>query len=94
MNKIELLPKDIKIGDKWYQPRIYLTAWGNWCIAYKDICNKTAHHLCSVCIEPNNEPLKIEDTIGCINEKVGNARTIDDAVDMIIDYINNKGYIK
>ena len=62
MNKVELLPKNLKINDKWYQPRLYITAFGKWCIAYKNMGDLN-DHLCSVCVEPENEPRKIEDTI-------------------------------
>ena len=86
VNEIEFLPKRIKIGDEWYQPRIYLTAWDKWCIAYKNMCNP-ADHLCSVVVEPENEPVKIEDTVGYLNEYIGNARTFNDAIDMIIKYV-------
>ena len=44
-------------------------------------------YLFSVVIEPNNETVRIEDTIGnIINDYVGNAPTFNDAIDMIIDY--------
>ena len=85
-NEIEFLPKTIKIGDDWYQPRIYLTAWDKWCIAYKNIV-KPSDYLCSVVVEPENEPVKIEDTVGYLNEYIGNARTFNDAIDMIIKYV-------
>jgi len=88
MNKVELLPKDLKINDKWYQPRLYITAWGKWCIAYKNMVDLN-DHLCSVCVEPENEPRTIESTIGCLNEYIGNAKTLDDACDMITKYIND-----
>jgi len=87
MNKVELLPKDLKINDKWYQPRLYITAWGKWCIAYKNMVDLN-DHLCSVCVEPENEPRTIESTIGYLNEYIGNAKTLDDACDMITNYIN------
>lgn len=92
MNKIELLQKDIKINDKWYEPHIYLTAWNNWCVSYRNI-NNHKDYLCSVCVEPEKEPIKIEDTIGCLNEYIGNAKTFDDAIDMITNYLKSKGYI-
>ena len=86
MNKVELLPKDLKINGKWYQPRLYITAFGKWCIAYKNIV-KPSDHLCSVVIEPENEPIKIEDTVGYLNEYVGNTKTFGDAVTMLIEYL-------
>ena len=86
MNKIESLPKVINVNGECYQPRIYLTAWNNWCISYRNICD-AKDHLCSVCVEPNNEPRKIEDTIGYLNEHIGNAKTLDDSIDMIAEYV-------
>lgn len=87
VNEIEFLPKKIEIDNKIYQPKIYLTAWDKWCIAYKNIV-KPSEYLCSVVIEPENEPIKIEDTIGwCLNEYVGNAKTFGDAVTMLIKYL-------
>lgn len=85
-NEIEFLSKTIKIGDDWYQPRIYLTAWDKWCIAYKNIV-KPSDYLCSVVVEPENEPVKIEDTVGYLNEYVGNTKTFGDAVTMLIEYL-------
>jgi hypothetical protein len=86
MNKIESLIKSVKVNDNYYAPQIYLTAWDNWCISYCNV-NNTHDYLCSVCVEPKNQPRNIEDTIGSLNEYIGNARNIDDAVDMITNYI-------
>lgn len=87
--KIEKLKKTVVVNDVSYFPNIYLNAWGNWTIAYKSL-NK--NYLCSVCIEPDNEPVNIADTLNCaINSGIGNARTFDDAVDMINNYIKTLG---
>lgn len=86
MNKIEYLIKSVNVNGKCYVPHVYLTAWNNWCISYCNIGN-FHDYLCSVCIEPKNQPRNIEDTID-LNEHIGNARNIDDAVDMITNYIN------
>ena len=86
MNKVELLPKKLKINDKWYQPRLYITAFDKWCITYNNVIDLN-DHFCSVCVEPENEPRKIEDTIGYLNEYIGNTRTLDDAIDMIYNYV-------
>ena len=58
----------------------------DFCIAYKNIV-KPSDHLCSVVIEPENEPIKIEDTVGYLNEYVGNTKTFGDAVTMLIEYL-------
>lgn len=90
MNKIELLPKTIVVNDIRYDIGMWVTAWDRLCIGYRDPFNRSCCDLCSVCVEPENEPTKIEDTIGCdINDGVGNARTIDDAIEMIKEYINS-----
>jgi hypothetical protein len=39
-------------------------------------------------MEPENDPIEIEDTLDCIlNSGIGNDRNIDDAIDMIMNYI-------
>lgn len=87
--KIENLKKDVLVNDVNYFPNIYLNAWGNWTIAYISLNRK---YLCSVCVEPDNEPVNIEDTLNCaINSGIGNARTFDDAIDMINNYIKTLG---
>jgi len=91
MNIIETLEKSISANDKFYSPCIYPTAWDKWCIAYVNMFDKT-DKLCSVCVEPENDPVEIEDTIGMLNDHVGNARSLDDAVKMIKDYVE-KNYL-
>lgn len=87
MNRVETLVKDIRINDKHYCPSIYLTAYGNWCVSYCNVSD-LKDYLCSVCVEPDNKPRNIEDTIGYLNEYIGNARTLNDAIDMINKYIS------
>ena len=99
MNKIELLPKSIYVNNTLYQIRVWVTAFDKLCIGYKDIFNKNILdkniYLFSVCIEPENKPIHIEDTIGYINEYVGNAKTFDDACDEIMRWIEkNKEIFK
>ncbi len=86
MNLIESLVKNIEYNGKIYTPRLYLTAWDNWCVSYRNPVD-IKDYICSVCVEPDNEPRNIEDTIGYLNEYIGNARTLDDAVIMINNYI-------
>mgnify|MGYP006370464775 CR=1 FL=1 len=91
MNKIETLVKEITVLDKVYTPQIYLTGWARWCVAYVNITNPL-DTLCSVVVEPENEPVEIEDTLDCVfNAGIGNARNIDDAIDMIMNYIKHEG---
>ena len=87
MNKVETLVKEINFLDNIYIPQIYLTGWARWCVAYVNICN-SLDKLCSVVVEPENEPIEIEDTLDYgLNASIGNARNIDDAIDMIMNYV-------
>lgn len=80
------------------EPVIYITAWGKWCIAYQDILEYDDTHIkfkeFSVIIEPDRDPVRIEDTIGCMNEYIGNAPTFNEAIDMIVDYAYKNYNIK
>lgn len=87
MNKIESLPKSIEVNNETYSVEVYVTAWDNLCIAYSSVMDDS-NSLCSVVVEPKNKPLRIEDTLSFpLNNGIGNARTFDDAVDMIAEYI-------
>ena len=92
MNKIETLFKTIKVDGNIYQPYVYLTAWGRWCVSYKNITD-IFDYLCSVTVEPENEPHFINSSNSSINARIGNTRTLDDAIDMITNYLKSKGYI-
>ena len=88
MNKVETLVKQITVLDKVYIPHVYLTGWGRWCVAYVNIVN-SRDKLCSVVVEPENNPVDIMDVpVDSLNAGIGNARTLDDAIDMIINYID------
>ena len=87
MNKIELLPKNLYYNDVLYQVRMWVTAWGNLCIGYINPLNKQFESLFSVCIEPNNPPRSIASTVGFLNEYVGNAVSVDDACEELLDWI-------
>jgi len=87
MNKIELLPKDIYYKNDLYQIRMWVTFKNRLCIGYIDPLNKNLNSLFSVCIEPENEPRTIESTIGFLNEYVGNMKSIDDACEELLDWI-------
>ena len=98
-NLIAKLPQIIENRDnnRLLEPIIYPTAWGKWCIAYKEIAfdiNKKPEKIFSVVVEPDREPVRIEDTIGCLNEYVGNAPTFEEAINMIVDYIYNNYNVK
>ena len=85
MNSIETLPVSIeRNGGSIYTLDVYVTAWFKLCVAYRNIVVPTDKY-CSVVIEPDNYSSKpsIE------NESIGNARNLDDAVEMIKEYIEN-----
>lgn len=72
------------------EPIIYPTAWGKWCIAYKTFLpneNKKHKKVFSVVVEPDRDPVKIEDTLGTMNEYIGNAPSFEEAINMILVYI-------
>ena len=91
MNIIETLPKTFEHNGVMYTLSMHVTAFDKLCICYREMFGERKI-LCSVCVEPNNDPIKIENTIGTINEYVGNARSLDDAAKMLKDYVN-KTYI-
>ena len=78
-------------------PIIYPTAWGKWCITYKELAfdvDKRAKKIFSVVVEPDRDPIRIEDTVGTMNEYIGNAPSFEEAVVMIVEYIKNNYNIK
>lgn len=97
MNIIETLPKTFEVDNVLYTLEMHITAWDRLCIGYREAFKKegawTRESICSVCVEPENEPRKIEDTIGYLNEGVGNARTLDDAALILKKYVETY-YIK
>lgn len=84
MNSIETLPISIERKGSIYTLDVYVTAWNKLCISYRNIVIP-ADKYCSVVVEQDNEPANpnIE------NEAIGNARNLDDAVEMIKEYIEN-----
>lgn len=84
MNSIENLPLLIERNNVKYSLCVFVTAWDKLCVAYHNCFDYTDKY-CSVVIEPNNYSSKpnIE------NESIGNARNLDDAVEMIKEYIEN-----
>ena len=88
MNKIEKLPKEFYYQGDLYTLAMWVTAWRHLCIGYRKALDRSGGSLFSVCVEPSNEPRSIEDTIGYINEYIGNAKTVDDACDELMKWIN------
>ena len=88
MNKIELLPKDIYFENTLYQLGMWVTAFGRLCIGYRKSLDPTHESLFSVCVEPENEPHAIVDRNSeWINAGIGNAVSVDDACEELLDYI-------
>ena len=95
MNKIELLPKDLYYNETLYQVEMWVTAFGRLCIGYRNSLDVKHEALFSVCVEPENTPRSIPSTIGFLNEYIGNAVSVDDACEEILDYIEmNKDAFK
>ena len=95
MNKVELLPKDFYYKDDLYQIAMWVTMFGKICIGYRNPLDVNHKSLCSVCVEPENDPCDIKEPgSGWLNEGIGNTKTLDDACDMLNKYIVKHGYIK
>lgn len=84
MNSIETLPISIERNGSIYTLNVYVTAWNKLCVAYRNIMRHTDKY-CSVVVEPDNYSSKpnIE------NDSIGNARNLDEAIEMIKEYIEN-----
>ena len=84
MNSIETLPVSIERKGGIYTLKVYVTAWNKLCVAYGNVILRDDKY-CSVVIEPDNYSSKpnIE------NDFIGNARNLDDAIEMIKEYIEN-----
>ena len=94
MNKVELLPKDFYYKDDLYQLNLWITGFGRICIGYRNSLDVKHTVLVSVCVEPENDPHDIKEPgSGWLNEGIGNAKTLDDACDMLNKYIVKQRYI-
>ena len=93
MNVIETLPKNVEIGNQTYSIAVWVTFLNRLAIGYRNILDKS-DCLVSVCVEPENAPITPDETKGCINEGVGNAKTLDDATLMVADFIYSHNYNK
>ena len=89
--KIESLRKYIERNGMLYSPTVYITFKDRWAIKYQEVLSVGNDNiLCSVVVEEENEPLEINDSY----DRIGNARSLDDAVDMIERYLTNVLKIK
>lgn len=89
--KIESLREYIERNGILYSPTVYITFSGRWAIKYQEVLSVGNDNiLCSVVVEEENEPLEINDSY----DRIGNSRSLDDAVDMINRYLTNVLKIK
>ena len=88
MNKIEQLPKTIIVDGIGYTLEVHITSWDRFCIQYEKMIDP-GHILCAVVVEEENAPKTIEDAFKfqSFNRGIGNARTFDDAIDMLLEFI-------
>lgn len=94
MNIIETLPKNLEIGNKIYSVAVWVSAFNKLVIGYRNVLDKS-DCLVSVCVEPENEPLTPDETVGyAINAGIGNAKSLDNAASMIVDFIFKHDYNK
>lgn len=92
MNKIEQLPKFIYIDDNVYSLAVWITAFNRISVGYKNTtdrdCMGNPIYLCSVCVEPENEPFSVLNSAdNYMNKNIGNMPTFDDACDDLMNYI-------
>ena len=98
-NLLNKLPQLIENRDNnnLLEPIIYPTAWGKWCIAYKNVTfdpTNKPKKIFSVVVERDRDPVRIEDTIGCMNEYIGNAPSFEEAINMLLVYIYDNYNVK
>ena len=90
MNKLELLPTSINYNGKCFFLNVWVNAWGNLCVGYKEF-GGTKTILCYV-VEKNKPkyiPYIIEETEDSgFNEHIGNCPNLDECLTMMIYKIN------
>ena len=90
MNKLELLPTSINYDGKCFFLNVWVTAWENLCVGYKEM-GGTRIILCYVV--QKNKPEYIPDIIeetedSGFNEHIGNCPTLDACLTTMIYKIN------
>ncbi len=90
MNKLELLPTSIDYNGKCFFLRVWVTAWGNLCVGYKEMGETKT--ILSYVVE-KNKPEYIPDIIDATetsgyNEEIGNCQTLDKCITAMIYKIN------
>ena len=89
-NALELLPKLLTYKGNDYFLRVWVTAWGNLCVGYKELGSDKK--ILSYVVESNKEPYIpdiIEETEESgLNEHIGNNKTLNKCITNIITKIN------
>ena len=90
MNKLELLPTSIDYNGKCFFLNVWVTAWGNLCVGYKEMGGTKI--ILSYVVEKNKAeyiPDIIEETESSgYNEHIGNCPTLDKCITAMIYKIN------
>ena len=88
-NKLELIPRCIDYKGKSYFLRVWVNAWCEICVGYKELGNDKI--ILSYVVQPNHTPYHpdlIEETeTSGLNEHIGNDRTLDLCLNAIEDKI-------
>lgn len=99
MNKLELLPISIDYSGKCFFLNVWVTAWGNLCVGYKEMGGTKI--ILSYVVEKNKaeyipDIIDATETSG-YNEEIGNCQTLDKCITAMIYKINElaqKGVLK
>lgn len=88
-NKLELIPREFDYKGKSYFLRVWVNAWGEMCVGYKEFGSDKV--ILSYVVQPNHTPYHpdlIEETeTSGLNEHIGNERTLDLCLNAIEDKI-------
>ena len=88
-NKLELIPRCIDYKGKSYFLRVWVNAWGEICVGYKELGNDKI--ILSYVVQPGRTPYHpaiIEETeTSGLNEHIGNDHTLDLCLNTIEDKI-------
>lgn len=88
INDIEKLPKMISKGIEYFELYMYITGGYSLCLTYDRRNHEGRKTLCGVVVQGNR--IEINDDI----DHVGNATTLEEAVNMLYEYVMNNPDIK
>lgn len=88
-NKLEIIPRAFDYKGKLYSLRVWVNAWGEICVGYKEFGSDNV--ILSYVVQPNHTPyhpdlIEKTETSG-LNEHIGNDRTLDLCLNAIEDKI-------